>query len=152
VIKPPSLQHPYTLIYSGDPSLKLPTDPTERARVLKVAQETGRWDDLILEGETPTRFDVRPLTGSDVAWWHGESERKRLSQVETAELILRLALEDVHGLGEHKARHRDVDGHRLTTMDIIDAIYAAADGSGAAIVVELAVAIAAKAHGSPSPK
>jgi hypothetical protein len=152
VIKPPSLQNVYSLVSSSDPSLKLPADEKEREEAIQRARETGRWDDLILEGEIPTRFEVRPLTGSALEWWRGELARKQLSHSEAAALILRLALVDVSGLGEHKVRHSLVDGHKLATTEIVDAIYAAAGGEGAGIVLELGVAIAQRASESPSPK
>jgi hypothetical protein len=150
VIKPPSQQHAYTLICSSDPSLKLPADEKEREEALKRARETGRWDDLILEGETPTRFDVRPLTGSALEWWRQQMINENLTPPQSAALILRLALESVSGFGEHKVRHGSVEGHRLATTEIIDAIYAAAEGP--AIVLELGVAISKRANESPSPK
>jgi hypothetical protein len=164
VIKPPSQQNEFTLIFSGDPSLNVPPDDdgvgtdeevnsAKRERLLRIARETGRWDDLIKAGDKPTLFDVKPLTGTAYDWLQGEAARRSLTMREYAALALRLALRDVKNFGEHKVRHETIDGHTLATTEIIDAIYAAAgSGHGALIVLELGLYMAHRAAESPSPK
>lgn len=150
MIKPPSLQSDYSLIYSGDPALVLPEDADERARLLQQARETGNWTGLIAQGQEPTLFTVAPLTGSAFAWLSGETRRRDLSQVESLSLALRLALRKVSGFGDHKVTLSKTDeGYKIANVDIIDAIYAAA---GAEPVMELGAHIITKASESPSPK
>lgn len=153
MIKPPSLQSESSLIYSGDPALNLPEDPDERARVLQVARETNKWADLLIAGETPTTFNVRPLTGSQFDWWCGEVRRRSLSDAEAAALALRFALHSVTGFGSFGTLKRErIDGHSFATVEIIDALYASTDGHGRSIVLELGGVIVERASSSPSPK
>jgi hypothetical protein len=152
VIKPPSLQQPYHLVYSGDPALSLPEAEDERARVLQVARETGRWDDLVMAGQQPTLFLVKPLTGTAFNYWCGEVQRRGLIEREAAALALRLALLEVTNLGDLKVKPIGVDGFKLAPVESVDAIYAAAGSEGAACIMELGAHIIERASESPSPK
>jgi hypothetical protein len=152
MIKPPSLQSEMSLIYSGDPALKLPEGDEERARVLKLARETGRWQDLTAEGQLPTIFEIRPMTGSAFDWWCGETRRRQLVEQESAALALRMTLRKVVNFGDYKVKHERVDDFWLATREIIDAIYAAAGKEGRAVVLELGASIIERAVDSPSPK
>ncbi len=151
MIKPPSNQNPYTLVYSGDPALNLPADDEPCALALTTARQTGLWQDITLEGQTVTAFDVKPLTGSAFDWWCGEVKRRQLIEQEAAALALRLALVKVTGFGDYKVSHVQVDGIRLTTTAIIDAIYAAPE-LGRPAVLEFGSAVIERASESPSPK
>ncbi len=152
MIKPPSVQNEYTLIYSGDPALNLPTDETERETVLRVAHETGRWDAL-LGSESPTLFHVRPLPGTVFDWLLGERIRGNLTDVETWTLALRLALRRVDNFGKHEVKTaRNDDGHVLADVAIIDALYAEAGGLGRDIVAELGTAVIERATTALRPK
>jgi hypothetical protein len=68
MIKPPSILRKYEAFYSSDPAIvQLPDGATEeqhteRARKLKIALETGRWEDVTVPGEKVTAFSFRPLT------------------------------------------------------------------------------------------
>lgn len=157
MIKPPSLVADYTLIYSGDPALKLPEDPDERAKALEVAWETGRWDDLILAGETPTLFEVRHLTASALQWWRGEIEnssiyKRRLSPEELSSLVLRLAMRRVVNLGDYKIKHERIGTITLATSELIDAIGASAREEAMNVIAELAHIVVRRSEASPSPK
>jgi len=153
VIKPPSLQSERSLIYSGDPALSLPEDPAERQRLLELARETGRWQDLIAEGQQPTTFDVKPLTGSEFDYWCGEVRRRNLIDQEAAALAVRLAIRKVGNLGEYQVGKREKHGDFwMAGTAIIDAIYAAAGNEGRAVILELGACIVERAQESPSPK
>ncbi len=112
MIKPPSVQNEYTLIYSGDPALVLPADEVDRVRALDQARETGEWAPL-LSGEPPTVFHVRNLSGEDMEWWEGERNRSRLGGLESSALMLRMALTSIDNLNGIKIKHVKTSGRRL---------------------------------------
>ena len=152
MIKAPSLITESSLIYSGDPALNLPDDPAERERVLELARETGNWRDIVLPGETPTIFHVRPLYGALWDWFAGEVNRRGLVQVEIAAFALRLALRKVEGFGSSKVEFTRVDGHQMATTEILDAIYREGGGEGRTIVEELGGFVFVKASQGLRPK
>jgi hypothetical protein len=122
VLKPASLQGEYSLIYSGDPSLDLPDDETERARLVRHAQRTGQWP--LRAGSEPTVFHLRPMTGTMLDWWHGETVRRNLAGYELASLALRMTLVRIDNFGGHKVAHvKNDDGVALATDASIDALY-----------------------------
>ena len=134
MIKAPSIQHEFTLVFSGDPALSLPEDPDERARVLKVARETGNWAPLIIDGQQPTLFHFKDLTRSEFGWWDGErchSARlgRPLGALEASDLVLRLALRTVDNFGKHKVSRKQHGPVWLADSDIINALNEEA-GSG----------------------
>lgn len=148
MIKPPSLIHDYTLIYSGDPALNLPSDEEERDRALKTARETGKWDALLTGKEQPTIFHLRPIVGTALDYLIGQRERLQLTDAELAVLALRLALKRVENFGEHKVVHyKDKDhGVVLASTAIIDAIYTEGGAEhGRKIVGELGGLVIGKA-------
>jgi hypothetical protein len=103
VIRPPSNQKKYDAFYSLDPAIiQLPPDATDeqkadRERRIETARETGRWEDVLVPGETPTIFGMRPLTGEQ----YGDllsrlvAGEKRFAVFVTA---FRLALVDARGI------------------------------------------------------
>lgn len=154
----PSLQHPYTLCFSGDAALDLPalpaeTDPGYAAAVaardlaLKNARETGNWP--IRPGETPTIFRFKPVGGSAVRWWSGQSQRESLSALEDIELMFRLALDGIDGLPGVTVQHDKRGKFPLVTVATMDQIYAS--GAGPAAVVELGAYIAERSIGGVPP-
>lgn len=154
MIKPPSQQFPYTLIYSGDPSLNLPSDPAEKAKALEVARETGDWTAIIHAGETPTLFTVRPITGALFDWMMSEGRRRDVSDPEMHVLALRVALVKVEGFGDAKVETAPAgheDEFRIATMKIIEALYAV-DGVGRDVVQELGAIVWKRALGGLRPK
>lgn len=154
MIKPPSQQFPYTLIYSGDPSLCLPSDPAERAKALEVARETGDWTPLIHAGESPTVFTVRPITGALLDWMMSEGRRRDVSDPEMNVLALRVALVRVEGFGDAKVQTAPAgheDEFRIATPKIIEELYAI-DGVGRAVVQELGALVWKRALGGLLPK
>lgn len=138
IIKPPSLQAEYTLIFSGDPSLVLPADEAAAEKALSIARETGQWAAILSQGqgESPTLFHVRPLIGSLRDWLGGEVARRDLAPPEAAVLALRLALRRIEGFGTSKVTWVRENGQQLVDMTLIDEIYAV-EGIGRKVVQEL---------------
>lgn len=130
MIKPASLVNDFTLIWSADPALDLPADPVERARMLKVARETGDWP--LREGQQPTAFQFHDLTREEIGWWRGECESstihgRPLSDVESSDLLLRLAIRGIDNFGKVKIeRKQAAKGIQLAKPDFIEALHAAA--------------------------
>ncbi len=148
----PSLCTEQGLIYSGDPALKVIEDADESERLHNLARETGRWSDLIVDGQEPTVFNVKTMTGTAYDWLCREMVNEKLIEPQIAALALRLSLRSVVNLGDYKVKELRGHGFWLTTTEIIDAIYAEAGGHGRAIVMELGAHLFAKAQASPSPK
>lgn len=157
MIKAPSLQSEYSLIFSGDPALILPEDPAERTRVLSVAQQTGNWAALVAPGQVPTVFHFRNLEHSDIAWLDGEFQSstehgRPLGQIEYLTLAVRLALKGVENFGTHKVEHKPLGSQRkVATPAIVNAIYAAAGKLGAELITEFAVHIINRGSGQLDP-
>ena len=152
MIKLPSVQRDFTLIYSGDPALDLPAFASDsasddekqasleaRAQALKVARETGNWP--IKAGESPTLFHFTPDPGLAYDYFESEIRRghqrkKPLSAHELAVLIFRIALRKVENIGPLKLEFEDIDGYRLVSAKFVESIYALGD-VGRALVAEL---------------
>lgn len=165
MIKSPSLQNGYTLVWSKDPALALPEDDAtktpeenaaERARVLRIARQTGQWP--IAPGEQPTVFHFRNLSRSDLSWATGEQQdssehkRRKLSGLEVDDLLLRLALVKVENLPGVKVEHGRVGSQkRVATPETIDAIHEAARPDGAALLAELAILVVERAEQQIDP-
>lgn len=148
MIKPPSLQADFTLIYSEDPALSLPEDADERARVLKTASETGHWP--LIDGEKPTLFHFHDLSRQEISWIYGEQGHssvygRPLSAPEFTDLIFRVAIRKVDNFGEHKiARARTTAGIWLADAKIVDVICRAC---GPGPIVEFASIVLKRAEG-----
>lgn len=172
MLKAPSLQHVYSLCFSEDPALDLPSVPEladdasdedrkaqklaaeELASKLKVARETGQWP--LHAGMEPTIFTVAPIGGTALTWLQGESRRHELAGEEGLELALRLALRKVDNLGGIKVEFVNEDGHRLVAPKTMDALYAigleAGDAQlGRRLVFELGAVVLARAMSGLSP-
>ena len=153
MLKPRSLQHEYSLIYSEDCALKLPTGETERETALRVARQTGKWSELTLQGETPTVFQVLPMTGTQFSYLGSEQVRKGLLQMEVYELAIRLVLRSIANFGDHKVTHSIVEGHQIAGRATIDALYAIGEtpAMGRAVIAELGEIIISHASDGISP-
>lgn len=157
MIKSPSLVNEYTLIYSGDPALSLPEDPTERERVLRVARETGDWKPILGGQGEPTLFHFRQLTRTDLGWLHGEGQHstehgRPLSPLEFNDLVIRLAIRSVDNFGSHKVERKQIKRDRwLATTDIVEAIHSEGGKLGAAILGEFSDFIIERAQGGIRP-
>lgn len=155
MIKPPSLQSTYTLVWSNDPALELPDDEAERERVLHRARLTGEWPTKA--GHQPTLFHLRNLSRSDLNWIAGEqqmsSEHARpLAGIEADDLIVRLALEKIVNFGSVAAKHVRVGSQkRVATHETIDAIFAAVGEQGSQLLAEFANHIVKRAQNQLDP-
>lgn len=167
MIKAPSLQSTYTLIWSGDPALDLPEIPEagkaeekeavqkERQRILRNARLTGNWP---LKGsEPPTVFHFRNLSRSDLAWLTGEMEHssehgRPLSQLEANDLMIRLALERVDNLNGLQVKHAKLGSQkRVALPDVLNAIHSAGGELGAVILAELGTLVLERASNQLDP-
>lgn len=131
MIKTPSLQSGFALVWSGDPALKLPEDAAERERALKQASETGNWAPLIAEGQQPSVFHFEALTRAELGWWDGERRHsaafgRPLSPIETNDLLIRVALRRVDNFGAIKVERVTIGGIGQADPRVIEAINAAA--------------------------
>jgi hypothetical protein len=144
------LQNDYTVIFSGDPSLDLPENKDERARVLRVAHQTGNWDTLIKAGEKPTLFHLRHISGAARDYLDGENARRRLGPAEFATLIFRLGLKRIDNLDDFKVEHEVMDGFPIAKVDIVNKLRAAVE-IGDAIVAEISEVIARKTFQAIDP-
>lgn len=153
MIKPPSLQSGFSLVWSKDPALKLPEDPDEAARALKVATETGNWSSLIADGQQPSVFHFEALTRRELGWWDGERRHSQiharpLSPIEANDLLIRIALRSVDNFGPHKVERTAAAGGvpGLADEKIIEVINTAAPSA----LAEFADAIIERSRG-PRP-
>lgn len=151
MIKPPSVQNEYTLIYSGDPALNLPEDEAERKRVLDQARETGNWEPL-LGGEPPTLFRIRPLFGDTLNWWDGERGRLQLGGLEAAALALRLTLRKVENLPGVKVELQKERGQLMVKPETIAALYEACGDEAQLVIQELSAFVIERAAAALRPK
>lgn len=160
MIKPASLVSEFSLIYSGDPALDLPAEPEERARVLKLAQETGKWP--LVEGQSPTVFHFKSITRTELGWLLGElqhstqpaHDRRPLSPLEFDDLVFRLAIRSIDNFGTHsgKADRKRYRGDiYLASTDLTDAIHAACGELGASILAEFSAHLIERAQGGIRP-
>lgn len=126
MIKPPSLQSTYTLVWSHDPALLLPEhvdDPAlsekqnaeakdkadkERARLLRIARQTGDWQAIVKPNEAPTFFSFGHLSHNEMSWIEGEASRRSLGGLEVANLIFLVALRSIENFGDVKVERRRV--------------------------------------------
>jgi hypothetical protein len=105
VIKPPSLVHNYTWIWSRDPALDAPPpsapkkQQTEWARRLKTARETGIYGGVMKAGEQPTTFSLQSIPVDTWLVLVGLVESGALSRVEWPLYAARLALYGIEGTG-----------------------------------------------------
>lgn len=166
MIKPLSIQGTYTLVFSGDPALDLPSVPTvaddaddkakeaakaavaERDRVLKVARETGNWP--IKPGESPTLFHFDHINGTARDYLDGEVQRNKLAPGEFASLIFRLAIRRIDNFGDLKVKLDRRDGFKIATTDVINELRAT-PSVGDLIVAELGGVVAVRTFESLDP-
>jgi hypothetical protein len=155
VIKPPSLQRPFTLIFSGDPALELPTDEKERAKALEVARDTGNWSALLkVGGEPPTLFEIIPMTATAKHWLGQLQLEQGITQIQICALAFRLSIKKIESFGDFKLRfeERSLDsGDKITlaTADVIDELGKLGP-AGESIMIEIGtLALLRAAQGVP---
>lgn len=151
MIKPPSLQAGFALVWSQDPALKLPEDPAERERALKQATDTGNWTPLIAEGQQPSLFHFEALTRQELGWWDGERRHsslhgRPLSPIEANDLLVRIALRRVDNFGSVTVERATIGGIGIADARVIEVINIAAPSA----LAEFADAIIERSRG-PRP-
>ncbi len=163
MIKPPSIQGTYSLVWSGDPALNLPDVGPERDRVLTDARDRGDWSGLIIAGQQPTVFHFRKLPKSVFDWVIGEhtssSRFKRpLSEDEGYTLLFRAALKSIDNWpGYEKIRPESfgedcpVIAHESVT-NALAAIDPNDPTVGASLIGELAILVLRKERSGIGPK
>lgn len=181
MIKPVSLQGNYTMVWSLDPSLDLPEyadDPQlddaanklarekverERARLLRIARQTGNWTEITKPGEHPTYFTFGHLTHNEFSWIGGEIQRKGMGGHEANDLFFLVAIRQIENFGDVKVgRHRaaQIEGTRdhiwKASPDVLDKLHAALSSAGlrdgaALMLEEFVQEIVRRARGEIDP-
>jgi hypothetical protein len=175
VIKPPSLIGTYDLVFSGDPALDTPPEPTrepsesdaewEKRAVafykgsvwvdwserLRLARETGKaesWQALLKAGQVPTIFRMQQVPGA--AWRKVIKLIEGMGTPEAAAICFRCAIVSVvnWGGGDLKVKQAtDKDlRERIATEEIVNTL----DNCHPGIVSELGNAVYVRMS-SPSP-
>lgn len=170
MIKPPSLQGPYTLCWSRDPALDLPEIPhltaaatpediaardkiaADREHKVSVASDTGNWHAITKPGQTPTTFEFRQTNGDPALWLRHQSQRvdahgnQLFSWEQLCALAFRLALRSIGNFDGKKLEREDVDGQQLVTVESLQSLYGVGGPSdpmlGISIIVELGAIVA----------
>lgn len=143
MLRLPSNQREYDEYWSGDPAFHQPADSdearAEHAAKIKRARETGDWSPLLIDGETPTKFVMRPIKGDQWRWLVDEATREdehRMGPALFNQLMFRCAVVSVKNLGmkvnEDQVRHKKLG--MIAPKDIPDVL----DSIDASIVTELA--------------
>ncbi len=116
-LRPPSLQKTYDDFYSGDPAFEqAPVDPPENAtpedakyiedaqiehgRRIRVARETGNWSSLLKTGGNPTKFVMRPVSGSVFRALMDRLSAGKFGVLSLQQLLFRAAIVNVVNLDE----------------------------------------------------
>jgi hypothetical protein len=142
MLRLPSLQHEFSLVFSEDPALDLPElgelapnapaeevaarqeRAKERSHKLKVARETGRWDAITRPGDKPTTFSFRALRGTTLTWLHAEQSREKMSDEELYELAFRLALTSIDNLDGFELQFEPIGDRKALHRSCVDRLYA----------------------------
>lgn len=131
MLRPPSNQHPYNDHFSGDPAfVQPPANATkaqleEHARKVEVARETGDWKALLIEGQQPTTFVMRPLKGNTFRNLVDDSMADKIGGAMMAQLAFRAAIESIANLGDVQiARQNDPRFGEIATVDVTDTLDA----------------------------
>lgn len=171
MILPPSNQSSYTEIWSGDPALvQPPPEPKgaskaalkeykaaleEHQRKVKLAGESGNWSALLIPGQQPTRFVVRPLSGqayreivSRLLLTDPNSE-KRLTQITMPAVVFRCCIEKIEngGYDQEIQRYPHEAFGSIVSVDVANYL----DGIDPTIVSEIGRRIYDRGTQAPSP-
>lgn len=98
MINLPSLQNRFTWIWSRDPALNRPpaeSDAETRqnwAERFDIARDTGKWSELVKDGEQLTLFTVKPLSGTLLRRLTDEHSAKRVGDQTVWQIVARLCL------------------------------------------------------------
>lgn len=149
MIKAPSLQTGFALVWSKDPALKLPEDPAEAERVLAIGRDTGNYP--IADGQQPSVFHFEALSRHELGWWDGERRHssiygRPLSPIEANDLLVRIALRRVDNFGAVTVERATIGGIGIADARVIEVINIAAPSA----LAEFADAIIERSRG-PRP-
>lgn len=108
-------------MFSGDPALELPEDAEEKARVLKIARETGKWP--IKPGETPTLFHIRQPSGLAQEFVGGEIKRRDLTPAEAMTLLFRFGVQKIENAGDLKVTYQKLGQFRILSDDTLNELF-----------------------------
>jgi hypothetical protein len=161
VICPPSLTNSYDLVYSGDPALDTPPEPTRNegesdadweARAvafykgdewvtwqnrLRIARETGKpeaWQSLLKPGSVPTLFHMRQVPGTTWRKVYSHLESAKPGAAEIYALAFRAAIMGFTHFDHKVKRATDRNiGEDVATVDVVNAL----DAVHPSIVTEL---------------
>lgn len=156
MLRLPSIQKEYDDYWSGDPAfVQPPKEPgkeaSDEARAkwkeavaehlakIKRARETGDWSSLLIEGEQPTKFIMKPLKGQQLRFLideHMRADQFRIGDAQLSSLVFRCAFSAVKNLGvaynDKPVRHPDLG--LIASSDVTDML----DQIDQSIVAELA--------------
>jgi hypothetical protein len=127
MIKPPSMIHEFDLAWSEDPAF----DPGKaRAEAgpspaFDAARELGDYAPVLLEGETPTLFRFRRLTGDTIRRLTDDVQAGRLGWMGLSQTAFRYGFRSVSGLPGFEAKFGKLHGQQILTeagTDYLDAI------------------------------
>ncbi len=179
MIKAPSVQSKYTLVWSKDPALELPEhvdDPAltaeenetarkrvdeNRERLLKTARLTGDWTPITRPGERPTFFTFDHMSHTEFSWVEGEAARRQLGPLEINDLFFLVAIRDITNFGDFKLERRraaQIDGTRehvwMATPKVLDHLQRALseiEDGARSLVNEFVIEIIRRARGVIDP-
>lgn len=104
MIRLPSLSKPYHAFVTFDEAIIQPPDASDTAACedyaakIRSARQTGDWSSIVVPGQTPTKFILRPMPFDGYAVILGMIERKE-PQEDVLLLAARLCLTGADGVG-----------------------------------------------------
>lgn len=140
---PPSLQHRHALVWSGDPALATPPDGADEATQkawearLRVARETGKWDDVLRPGELPTWFYVQPIRGTTLRLLADDATSGRIGPASMWSLCFRLGIKAIENPAIAFTQESDARLGPIAPSSVVDDLDALNPG----IVAELGAAL-----------
>lgn len=127
MIKAPSLIHEFDLAWSEDPAFDATKARTASgpSPAFEAARELGEYGPMLLEGERPTLFRVKRLSGDTIRRITDDLQAGRLGWMGLSQLAFRYAFRSVSGLDGLDAKFGKLNGQPVLTeagTDYLDAI------------------------------
>jgi hypothetical protein len=151
IVIPQSLQGRFTWVWSQDPALaRPPASAEDKARKefeqrLVIARETGRWQDVLRDGEQPTLFMVNPLPGSLLRRVSDQVGAGKLGVSQIWSVIVRLCLKGVANPDLELSLEVSPYGGEWVKEDVIELI----DAFNPDVVTELGLYLFERAKAPP---
>jgi hypothetical protein len=156
-LRPPSLQRDYDEYYSGDPAFVQPPDDATKEQLeahadrIRVARETGDWRPLLIDGQNPTTFVMKPLDGHIYRAIMDKIQSGEIGLASAPAFFFRAAIRKIVNLDgptDTTFKFVNVAGvGSIAPVDIADKL----DAIDKSIVVELGDRIFSRAQ-APAPK